>query len=291
MVALRNIYIALLTSDAVGAVTTYQTPVLLAPAIMASMKPKSSTSVLYADDGAAEVATAVGEIEVTLELSKLTIAMQGLILGHTVAGGVLTRNISDIAPYLALGFQAGKSNGSTRYRWIFKGKFEVVPDDYKTKADKIDFQTVKLKITFVKRDYDGAYDKIADSDDPGYLAATGTNWFAAVQGAADATPPTLTIVPANAATTVVVSTPVTWTFSEVIQDACVVPANFALVADVAGTTVAGTLGLDATKKIVTFTPVANLTAATAYRAIATVGVKDLAGNPLATNSVNKFTTA
>ncbi|MDB5053149.1 MAG: phage major tail protein phi13 family [Bacilli bacterium] len=291
MVALKNVYVALMTSDAIGVVTTYSEPVLLAPAIMASMKPKSSTTVLYADDGAADVATAVGEIVVTLEVSKLPIAMQGLILGHTVAGGVLTRNVGDIAPFFALGFQAGKSNGSARYRWIFKGKAEVLPDDYKTKADKVDFQTVKITITFVKRDYDGAYDKIADSDDPGFLAATGTNWFTAVQGAADVTPPTVTIVPADAAAAVIVSSPVTWTFNEAIQDSCVTGANFALIADVAGTTVSGALSLDATKRIVSFTPTGNLTAATVYRAIATVGVKDLAGNPLATNKVTKFTTA
>ncbi|MFZ5634726.1 MAG: Ig-like domain-containing protein [Bacillota bacterium] len=43
--------------------------------------------------------------------------------------------------------------------------------------------------------------------------------------------------------------------------------------------------------MVTFTPGANLSAATAYRAICTKDVSDLAGNRLAANSVTKFTTA
>lgn len=291
MIGLKNMYYALMTSDAVGVATTYGTPVLLAPSIMASMKPKTSTSVLYADDGAAEVATAVGETELTIEISKLPIAIQAVLLGHSVSGGVLTRNVNDLAPYLAIGFQAAKSNGSIRYRWLYKGKFEVLADDFKTRADKVEFQTVKAKATFVKRDYDNAYDKIGDSDDPSWLTATGTAWFTAVSGAADLTPPTVTVVPANAATGIVVSTAQTWTFNEAIQDACVTAANFYLIADVAGTTVAGALSLDATKKIVTFTPTASLAAATAYRQIATVGVKDLSGNALATNSVTKFTTA
>ncbi|MNG39919.1 hypothetical protein D3C84_1282660 [compost metagenome] len=55
--------------------------------------------------------------------------------------------------------------------------------------------------------------------------------------------------------------------------------------------VAGTLALSTDGKVVTFTPAANLTAATAYMLIAGVGIKDLAGNALAATSVTKFTTA
>jgi hypothetical protein len=106
----------------------------------------------------------------------------------------------------------------------------------------------------------------------------------------DVTPPTVTVVPADAATGVVVSANIIWTFSEAIQDDSVNDANF-FVASTDGTPVAGTLSIDSGKTIVTFNPTANLTAATAYVAIATRNVKDLAGNAMVANSVTNFTTA
>ena len=83
---------------------------------------------------------------------------------------------------------------------------------------------------------------------------------------------------------------VNWTFNEAIQYSTVIASNFMVAADVAGTLVSGSLSVNAGRTVVTFTPTVNLTAATAYRAIVTSGVKDLAGNSLAT-SITKFTTS
>ena len=54
---------------------------------------------------------------------------------------------------------------------------------------------------------------------------------------------------------------------------------------------AGTLALSNGNKTVTFTPSGNLTAAAVYRPVVGTGVKDLAGNALAAQSVTKFTCA
>lgn len=107
----------------------------------------------------------------------------------------------------------------------------------------------------------------------------------------DTAPPTVTVVPADAATAVAVAANIVWTFNEAINPATVNQANFLLIKASDGTIVPGSLTLNAAKTIVTLDPTANLTAATAYIAIATTNVKDLNGNSLAAQSIINFTTA
>ena len=107
----------------------------------------------------------------------------------------------------------------------------------------------------------------------------------------DAVAPTVIVSPVDGAAAVVVSDPITWTFSEGIQQQLMNSSNFFVMAAATGALVAGALTISLDKKVVTFTPAANLAAATAYIAIATTNIKDFAGNALATNSVTNFTTA
>lgn len=111
------------------------------------------------------------------------------------------------------------------------------------------------------------------------------------KGTSDVAAPTVTVSPIDEATAVIVSANIVWTFSEAIRTADVNGANFFVSTSVTGTGVAGALSLSLDKKVVTFDPTANLTALTAYTAIATKNVKDVAGNALVSNSVTNFTTA
>lgn len=110
------------------------------------------------------------------------------------------------------------------------------------------------------------------------------------KGTSDAVAPTVTVSPIDEATAVIVSANVVWTFDEAIRLNDVNGANF-FVTDDTGTEVAGALSLSVSNTVVTFDPTANLAALTAYTAIATKNVKDIAGNALASNSVTNFTTA
>jgi hypothetical protein len=107
----------------------------------------------------------------------------------------------------------------------------------------------------------------------------------------DSTPPTVTTVPADAATAVAVTANVVWTFSEAIQPALVNPANFFLTKAADGALIPGSLTLNAARTVVTLDPTTNMTAATAYIAVATKNVKDSNGNALAANEITNFTTA
>jgi len=288
-IGLKNLYYAVLTKDD-ATVVTYLAPVKIAGAINAKISPKSNTEVLYADDGPDETATALGEIDVEFEAKDIDLTDQAALLGHTIVGGVMLKKATDAAPYVALGFMSKKSNGHYRYIWLTKGMFALPDQEYATGEDKPKFQTPKLKGTFVKRAYDDLWQRIADEDHPDYVASIGSNWFNSVDGTQDTTPPTVTVVPANNATNVAVSSAVNWTFSEAILASLVTDSNFFLIKDSDGSAVAGTLSINTARTVVTFTPGANLTATTAYRAICIKDVCDLAGNKLAANSITKFTT-
>ncbi|MFG1617937.1 LamG-like jellyroll fold domain-containing protein [Nonomuraea wenchangensis] len=100
----------------------------------------------------------------------------------------------------------------------------------------------------------------------------------------DTTPPTVSAVtPAAQATGVPVTTPVMVTFSEAVTD-----AQFAL-KDPAGMAVAGTTSMDATARVLTFTPAQPLSENTAYNA-EVFGAKDVAGNAIAQPHIWSFTT-
>jgi len=110
------------------------------------------------------------------------------------------------------------------------------------------------------------------------------------EGASDTTPPTVSSTsPADAATGVAVTANVTWTFSEDIQ----FDAGHYNLYEITSTTntpaVAAAVTYDSTTFVVTLNPTASLTGTKQHVAIA-AGVRDKAGNQLATPSIINFTT-
>jgi hypothetical protein len=107
----------------------------------------------------------------------------------------------------------------------------------------------------------------------------------------DIVPPTIsTVSPVNGATGVSIGTTVSATFSEAVNAATITAANVELRGP--GSTLV-TATLNTSSNIVTLTPTAPLANATLYTATikgGTTGVKDLAGNSLASDFVWSFTT-
>ncbi|WP_251032860.1 major tail protein [Bacillus sp. ISL-7] len=290
IVGLKDLYYAIQTKDDSTGVA-YSAPIKIAGLINAKITPSSESLTVYADDGPSEQINQLGTIGLELETKDLPLDVQAALLGHSIVGGVLIKKDTDIPPYVAIGYRSSKSNGKYRYMWLLKGKFDLPGQEDKTKEDKPSVQTPKIAGTFMKRDYDGQWQRVTDEDLSSYVPATGANWFTSVEQILDTTPPTVTIVPANNATAVAVGSSVVWTFNEPILASTVNKGNFLVQKADGSAQVAGTLVLDATLMIVTFTPSTNLTAATQYMAIATQGVQDVSGNALASPSVTKFTTA
>jgi phi13 family phage major tail protein len=292
-IGLKDLYYALLQDDPASGTPSYAAPVKITGAIKANVNPNASNETLFADDGPFETATTVGQIGVELNVADLPLEVQAAMLGHTMEGAILKRKSGDVPPWLALGFRSLKSNGKYRYTWLGKGKFGLPEQANETKGDKINFQTPTIQGSFVKRDCDDEWERHIDEDSPNYLAAMGAAWFNdPLGGVGDVTLPTVSsVVPANSAAAQAVTTTVVWTFSEALMLTTLTLDNFMLVKDTDGAKVAGALAVNAARTVVTFTPSANLTAATAYRAIVSSGVKDAYGNAFAGPSVTKFTTA
>ena len=109
--------------------------------------------------------------------------------------------------------------------------------------------------------------------------------------AGDTTAPTITTTtPAGGATAVSRTGAVSAVFSEAMDAATIVAANFEL-RDAANALVPATVIYNAPGNTSTLTPSAALAAATVYTATVNVGVKDVAGNPMAAARVWSFTTA
>jgi hypothetical protein len=109
-------------------------------------------------------------------------------------------------------------------------------------------------------------------------------------GGGDTTAPTVTAVsPDDKATGVAVNTNVTGTFSEAM-DATTIDGTTVTLKNAAGAAVTAGVTYDATSRVVTLNPNADLAASTAYTASISTGVKDASGNALATAKTWSFTT-
>jgi hypothetical protein len=111
---------------------------------------------------------------------------------------------------------------------------------------------------------------------------------------ADSTAPTITArIPANGATGVSPSTTVTVTFSEAMT-AATITASTVVLRNPANSVVPATVSYNASTHVVTLTPSTGLSPQTTYTATVlggAGGVKDLAGNPLASDAVWTFATS
>jgi len=182
-IGLRDVHYAILNdgTDTVSIAPVYQAPVKMTGAVSATVTPGSSSDTFFGDDSAMDNVTSLGEIEVEISVGQLPLSVVAALLGYTLsAAGTIKKTTSAVAPWVALGFKSLKSNGSYRYVWLLKGKFQEPEDSYETKGESVTFQPATLKGTFVKREYDDAWQILGDADAVGWLAATGTNWFVQV---------------------------------------------------------------------------------------------------------------
>lgn len=128
------------------------------------ISPKTDTAKLYGDDMLLETTSALGEIDVELEVGDLPYEDRGFLLGQKYKDGILYESSTFNPPEVALGFKAQKSSGGYKYVWLTKGKFEPVEDEGKTKEDKVEYQPQKIKATFMPRIHDEMYKLSLDSD-------------------------------------------------------------------------------------------------------------------------------
>ncbi|WP_055108955.1 major tail protein [Paenibacillus ihumii] len=178
-VGLQDVYYAKLIKDDKSGVE-YDTPKLLALAITANVTPTINSATLFANDGPVVTANALGEITVEIGVPDISFEDYAILLGARLNDkGMLIDNADDQAPEVALGYKRTYNDGSIRYIWLLKGKFQLPTDEATTKQGEITFQTPTIQAKFLKRIHDGNWRFRADSSNPD-SADLITSWFSAV---------------------------------------------------------------------------------------------------------------
>ncbi len=176
-IGLRDLYRAPITVGEDGK-ETYGTPVRMAKAISAELAVEVAEAILYADDGADEVVKEFVSGEITLNVNDLLPADLATLLGQTQdSDNVVYGADTDEAPYFAIGFRARKAGGTYKYIWLYKVKFAIPDESYKTKGDSIEFTTPEIVGNFIKRP-DGLW-KAEHVAEPSNTVSTA--WFTTVR--------------------------------------------------------------------------------------------------------------
>lgn len=294
VVGLRDLYYALVTQDDVDAYAA-GTPAIFAPAVAASHKPKNSSKIQYADDGAFDTLTAEGETEIELEVTNVPLSVLAEALGkeYDAATGRMFDNAGAVAPDVALGFRSKKSNGSYKYFWYLKGKFSQPDEEQATQGEAPEPKTLKIKYTAVKTVYafdlgdinDGVKRVVGDEDIAGFSE---TGWFTSVQVPVAGSPAAFTCTPspADGASAQSTSVAITLTFSNPLQSG--MEDRVTLIRADTAAPIALTRSMNAARTVLTLGHSA-LTAAKTYH-IVLPALLDLYGQALA-ETVYDFATA
>ena len=174
LVGMRNVVYAIMEPDG-----TYGPVKKLIHAIDAVVTPSSTSSSLYADNGAVENYNSRGETTIALTLKDVEPATRAELLGRQIDGnGVVLSNNEENAPYIAIGFEGTKANGHRRLKWFLKAKVGDSPENFHTEeGGNVTFQTPTINITAVDRESDGLKEATADTDDTNVKQATIDTWF------------------------------------------------------------------------------------------------------------------
>jgi len=159
---IKKLVYAIMTDEVLE---TYGSVKSAPPLISIKVAPKVDTATLYADNQIVETASSVGDIAIDIETQDMPLEVQADFLGHVLdpITGTLSYNVSDQAPYLAIGYQRTKGNGKNRYVWLFKVKFEEIAEEGKTSEDKVAFQTPKISGLAIAN-INGDWKKVADEN-------------------------------------------------------------------------------------------------------------------------------
>jgi phi13 family phage major tail protein len=285
---IKNAHYSVITEQSDGTYS-YGAPVAYPGATALTLTPKGETTDFYADDILYYTATTNQGYDGTITVAVITEGFRKDVLGEVLEGadGVLTEVNTAKPKKVAWLFEFDGDIKATRHT-LYSCTVTRPGASGSTKTTSSEPGTTEMNFVAGPRPSDGIVKRSTTATTPD---AVYNAWYTAVYNTvSDTTPPTVTVSPVDGASAVAVSSNVVWTFSEAIRESDVTDANFFVVSDM-GVEVTGALSINADKTIVTFNPTANLAALTDYTATVTKNVKDLAGNPLAQNSVTNFTTA
>lgn len=299
VVGVDSVYYALVTQDDENGYVA-GVPQQLTQAMEIKGTPAASSETQFADNTEHDVVTVEGPTTLELIAPNISEDVLAELLGavvDTASGRIFDDADPAEAPYFALGYRFKKRNGSYRYRWYLKCRAEKPMEEGVSESDKVNLKTTTLKVTAIKTSH--LFDLIGDGSrmkgvkrvhgDEDLDNFDGDTWFDAVQQPSAGTPSAFSVtpVPADGATGVVISANLTLTFTNALaggREAGITLINLDTQAPVAVTRT-----INAARTIVTLNPNSNLGSSTDY-AIIIHDVVDIHGQAL-TDAVINFTTA
>lgn len=136
--------------------TVYSEVKSLGPAIALNLAPSINRANLRADDGVLFSDSAKGPIAVTLNTAYLEKEVEADILGKTIhANGLISDNVDDDAPYIAIGGRALNARGGYDYFWLYRVKLAPAEENRETKQETPTYQTPNLTGEAIPRIHDG----------------------------------------------------------------------------------------------------------------------------------------
>jgi len=169
-------------SDVKGGTATYGTVKALAGLGKISVNPNPSIAKLAGDDDARQhIYSAIGKIDVTVELNDMSPSAEAEIMGHTYAAGSIVKGETDQPPTLALGYKV-KHTGSSVYTyvWLLSGVFLPPDEANDTKAESVTLRRKSLKAEFYPLVSTGAWEHKLRTDDANASAALIAGFFSTV---------------------------------------------------------------------------------------------------------------
>lgn len=184
-IGLNNVVYAPITFDSNGE-EQYGTVKKLATAISVGLTINKASATLYGDDALDEKVDLFTSGTLSFNATDIPNEELAAITGAKVdANGVLVSGDADVAPYVAIGFSALRSNGKYSYYWLYKVQFTAPNNKFNTKGDSITFNTPTVEGTIfrrAKKDFAGNNPYKAEVTDgvAGVTAQTIQNWFDSV---------------------------------------------------------------------------------------------------------------
>jgi phi13 family phage major tail protein len=292
-VGVDNLHAAIITEDS-EANYIADVPEYFAPSAEIAGEPEINNTTTYYDNGAANnyVTEGITALEITVSGVPASIAAKYLGKNYDATSGRVLDTGEPNPPLCAVSFRFNRGTDGYRYYQYLKGTFSGGSEEAVTKKDNIEVRTYQLTYTAVKTTHKWEIDGVdrtlkrilADTSDPAFNP---TGWFTQVQtpdtsGAPNAVELS-TIVPSDGSTAINLDANIVMTFNNKIKTEEVVLLN-----SNTGDVVAVTKSWNATGKVLTITPDANMTASTKY-IVSVTGVVDVYGQKLAASGVD-FTT-
>ena len=147
-IGLNNLYYAKLTEASDGT-PTYDGGKSFGKAVSCNVSISNNSATLYADDALAESDTSFqnGTVSLTVDDDRETTFAD--VLGHTIDNdGLVTRNVNDVAPYVALARIVVKMvNNVKLYKAeiLYKVKFSEPSSDTNTRGESVEFATPTIE--------------------------------------------------------------------------------------------------------------------------------------------------